>query len=55
MMVFNGVLLCFTGYGSHAIYIDDCNSGQTVFGNLLVNISGYGIQHGIIFRFKHGF
>ena len=55
MMDFNGVVLYFTGYGSHAIYMDDCNSGQTVFGNLLVNISGNGIQHGMIESTKLGY
>jgi hypothetical protein len=32
--------------GSHAVYLDDCLSGVTVQGNLLVDISGFGILHG---------
>jgi hypothetical protein len=34
------------GYGVHGIYLDDCLSGITVDGNIVINVSGYGIQHG---------
>jgi len=36
----------FEGYGVHGIYLDDCLSGIAVEGNVLYEISGYGIQHG---------
>lgn len=36
----------FEGYGVQGIYLDDCLSGIRVEGNVLYNISGYGIQHG---------
>jgi len=36
----------FQGYGVHGIYLDDCLSGVTVEGNLLVSITGHGILHG---------
>ncbi len=36
----------FEGYGVHGVYIDDCLSGITVFGNILYEISGHGILHG---------
>jgi hypothetical protein len=34
------------GFGVHAIYLDDCLSGIQVNGNVVVNVTGYGIQHG---------
>ncbi len=36
----------FEGYGVHGIYLDDCLSGIQVEGNVLYEISGYGIEHG---------
>ncbi|MCD6497797.1 MAG: cadherin-like domain-containing protein [Deltaproteobacteria bacterium] len=36
----------FEGYGTHGIYLDDCVSGITVFGNVLYRISGNAIQEG---------
>jgi C1A family cysteine protease len=36
----------FDGYGVHGIYLDDMSSGITVHGNILYEISGYGVQHG---------
>jgi hypothetical protein len=36
----------FVGYGTHGIYLDDCQSGVQVFGNVLYRISDYGIQMG---------
>jgi hypothetical protein len=36
----------FEGYGAHGIYLDDCLSGVRVEGNVLYQISGYGIEHG---------
>jgi hypothetical protein len=34
------------GYGVHAVYLDDCLSGITVTGNVMLNVTGYGIEHG---------
>jgi hypothetical protein len=34
------------GYGVHAIYLDDCLSGITVTGNVVWNVTGFGIEHG---------
>lgn len=34
------------GYGVHGIYLDDCLSGITVTGNIIVNTTGLGILHG---------
>lgn len=34
------------GYGVHGVYLDDCVSGLTVTGNVLYQITGFGIQHG---------
>ena len=34
------------GFGVHAIYLDDCLSGIQVTGNVVVNVTGYGIEHG---------
>ena len=39
------IFLHLSGYGSHGIYLDECVSGFTVFGNLLFNISHHGIHH----------
>lgn len=36
----------FEGYGVHGIYLDDCVSGVTVFGNIVYGVSGHAIQHG---------
>jgi hypothetical protein len=36
----------FEGYGVHGVYLDDCVSGNHVFGNVLYKISGHGILHG---------
>jgi hypothetical protein len=36
----------FEGYGVHGIYLDDCLSGILVEGNLLYQITGFGILHG---------
>ncbi|MCA9595769.1 MAG: right-handed parallel beta-helix repeat-containing protein [Myxococcales bacterium] len=36
----------FEGYGVHGVYLDDCLSGVRVEGNVLYEISGYGILHG---------
>ena len=36
----------FVGWGVHGIYLDDLVSGVTVHGNVLYEISGYGVQHG---------
>jgi hypothetical protein len=36
----------FEGYGVHGIYLDDCLSGIRVDGNILYEITGYGIEHG---------
>lgn len=36
----------FEGYGVQGIYLDDCLSGVRVEGNVLYEITGYGIQHG---------
>ena len=33
-------------FGAHGIYLDDCLSGVSVFGNILYAISGNGIEHG---------
>ncbi len=34
------------GYGVHAVYLDDCLSGIAVNGNVIYNVTGYGIEHG---------
>jgi Right handed beta helix region len=34
------------GFGVHGVYLDDCLSGITVNGNVIYNVTGYGIQHG---------
>jgi hypothetical protein len=34
------------GFGVHGVYLDDCLSGVTVNGNVIYNVSGFGIQHG---------
>ncbi|MCB9556266.1 MAG: right-handed parallel beta-helix repeat-containing protein [Deltaproteobacteria bacterium] len=36
----------FTGYGVQGIYLDDCVSGVSVFGNVLYRIQNAAIQHG---------
>lgn len=36
----------FVGWGVHGIYVDDLASGVTVHGNILYEITGYGVQHG---------
>ena len=36
----------YDGATAQGIYIDDALSGQTVYGNVIVNVSGYGIQVG---------
>jgi hypothetical protein len=34
------------GYGVHAVYLDDCLSGIAVTGNVIWNVTGFGIEHG---------
>ena len=36
----------FPGYGVHGVYLDDVLSGNSVFGNLFVEVSGHAIMHG---------
>ena len=36
----------FEGWGVHGVYLDDCVSGISVFGNVLYRISGLGVLNG---------
>jgi hypothetical protein len=33
------------GYGVHGVYLDGCDSGDTVFGNIFMNIETRGVMH----------
>ena len=43
---FNDVGACSTAGGNHGIYLDDCTSGVSVYGNFIRNVSSRGIMLG---------